>query len=159
MIPLEATVVLLTVAVLVFALGTMFGATWMEQILAARSRRQAAWRRQLNDEAGLLREGWHQLQERQEAFEEKKRSHCIHQANIIILVESESDKLDPHVTKGREEVIAIIIENGADDPDDGDAGPDWPDDSDGNPILLALRLLADIVQILLVGVELWRAVH
>jgi type II secretory pathway component PulJ len=48
-------VVALLVAVCLFALGVLVGATWADELGDARSRRQAAKQRELNEQAARLR--------------------------------------------------------------------------------------------------------
>jgi hypothetical protein len=47
---------------IVFAMGVMCGASWAEQILSARSQRQAELQRELNQQVLALREEWRRLQ-------------------------------------------------------------------------------------------------
>jgi hypothetical protein len=71
--------------VMTFCLGVLAGNRWSEIIGDARSRRQAARERNLNDQTWSLREQWALLHERQEAFEEEMRWHAKRQAGLVVL--------------------------------------------------------------------------
>jgi hypothetical protein len=73
-----------------FVSGTLLGATWVEQVRDARSRRQAARQRDLNDQARALRAQWELLRERQESSEEDMRWRAKRQAGFVV-IEYEED--------------------------------------------------------------------
>lgn len=68
-----------------FALGALTGATWVEQVRDARSRRQAARQHDLNTQARVLREQWELLRERQDAAEEAMHWHAKRQAGLVVI--------------------------------------------------------------------------